>query len=53
MRSPAEIDFLASIAAGAMSVKLFKVADVVLEQMTQFHRGPVIDDTTLIVAELK
>ena len=51
--SSAEIDFLADIAAGAMSVNLFKMADVILEQMTQFHRGPAIDDTTLIVAELK
>jgi len=51
--SPTEIDFLADIAAGAMSVNLFKMADVILEQMTQLHRGPAIDDTTLIVAELK
>ena len=44
---------LADIAAGAMSVDLFHLADHVLEQVARYQHGPTTDDQTLIVAEIQ
>jgi serine phosphatase RsbU (regulator of sigma subunit) len=47
------IDGLGSICAEAMSVDLFAMADFVLQMVTGFQHGPVTDDKTLIVAEIR
>jgi len=44
---------LAQIAAEAMSVGLFQMADRILDRVTHHQQGPPIDDKTLIVAEIK
>lgn len=45
------IDGLASLATVAMCAELFDMADQILDQVAQY--GPITDDRTLIVAEIK
>ena len=44
---------LVEIVQQAMSVELFEMADCILDQVTRHNHGPVLDDKTLIVAELR
>ncbi len=44
---------LAEIAAEAMAVELFEMADHVLDRVTRHNWGPAEDDKTLIVAEVR
>jgi len=46
------IDGLAEMAADAMSVDLFAMADHILERIEADQQGPTLDDKTLIVAEV-
>ena len=47
------IDGFGRICSEAMSVDLFAMADFVLQMVTGFQHGPVTDDKTLIVAEIR
>lgn len=47
------IEGLGRICTEAMSVDLFAMADFVLQMVTGFQHGPVTDDKTLIVAEVR
>ncbi|MEE8451825.1 MAG: PP2C family protein-serine/threonine phosphatase [Thermoguttaceae bacterium] len=47
------INGLAEMAADAMSVDLFAMADHILERIEADQQGPTLDDKTLIVAEVK
>ncbi len=44
---------LASIVAGGMTVGLFEMADYILERVARHNHGPITDDRTLIVAEIR
>ncbi len=44
---------LSDLATVAMCVNLFDMADQIFEQVEHHHHGPVTDDRTLIVAELR
>jgi sigma-B regulation protein RsbU (phosphoserine phosphatase) len=44
---------LARIAAEAMTVGLFEMADYILDRVNRHSHGPTTDDRTLIVAEIK
>ena len=47
------IDGMAGLAANAMSVELFDMADRILAGVNQHQHGPPTDDRTLIVVEIK
>ncbi|MBN2475211.1 MAG: serine/threonine-protein phosphatase [Pirellulales bacterium] len=47
------LDGLAEIAAEAMSVELFDMADLVLRRVAEYQHEPTDDDMTLIVAEIR
>lgn len=47
------IDGLVRIGSEAMKLELFEMADHILGQVDQYRDGPVTDDKTLIVAELR
>ena len=46
-------DGLAGIVAESMSVELFEMADYVLQRVAAHNHGPITDDRTLIVAEIR
>ena len=47
------ISGLSRIGSDAMKLDLFDMADSILEQVESYRHGPVTDDITLIVAELR